>query len=654
MPIYPSEPGFRDEGSEGNSPLHSSISQLSSDLQSQHGCNTHQQESSILEAPFEDTWKTVHHTLGECRLGSQVSQQLQSSVKMASTVEVERMLSEISGIPDVSVYHTPTLLDTPDSMITSGPSSEPNSEICEVGALNLNLDMGFGVWDPFDINPGIPISPDLPYSGFSCPEGWEGSEMLFLDNSEHSLDQPHRLKHDPQTWALNTYNKEGGSHESPPFTHSRSDQTAGIESGRLDAENVKSLSGEDTGGTSIKSSTPWSADESTATSDYEDDITYDTSDDILKPLVESLLKKLLSTYSSYTPSRKRTEGETEKQCNTGVPGSVLSDPTGKQTVANDQCSRGSNTTKRKRQEISQNSDGEDGDEGELPPKKRVIPPKEDALLACPFAKWKPLSYQSCYKYIMKDIRRVKQHLRRNHKRPLHCPTCWDTFKLEEAFYSHIKDRTCLPQPERAIEGMTASQQEHLEGKVDRKLSKSDQWYSIFSTLFQDSPRPKSAYLESDLSAELLDFQRFMASDGLEIVEQTVHEQIPATLIPQAEEIMAFSQALFQQAIPEILKKYETTRPHNSSPDSGYGSICLSSSGLSILDEHSVNEGTRLGPVCETIQKSVSLEDHSAIFGPSDLLIPNNNIPNSQELMTEIDDFLGMNMSWDEGAMLDIL
>ncbi|KAI1161388.1 hypothetical protein F5B18DRAFT_628405 [Nemania serpens] len=253
---------------------------------------------------------------------------------------------------------------------------------------------------------------------------------------------------------------------------------------------------------------------------------------------------------------------------------------------------------------------------------------------------------------MKDIRRVKQHLRRGHKKPLHCPTCWETFKTEETFYSHIRGRSCLPQPNRALEGVTSTQQEHLDRKVDRKLSRSDQWYSIFSILFPDSPRPSSAYMESDLSAELLDFQKFMATDGLEIVERTAHEQIPASLIPQTEEIVTFSQLLFQQAIPEILKKYEATRQHNNSPDSGYDSLNIPSSSHSMPDEQKVDEGTRMEPNFETIYpilEDPSLADHTTSCSPDDLPFSDYNVLIFEEGMMGMEEFHCSDTTWNEGV-----
>lgn len=200
----------------------------------------------------------------------------------------------------------------------------------------------------------------------------------------------------------------------------------------------------------------------------------------------------------------------------------------------------------------------------------------------------------------------------------YCPKCWQTFNSEESRDGHIRTDSCFSQEQQAaapvlLPGVTAAQQEQLDRRVDKKLSKADQWFSMYAILFPDCPRPRSPYVESDLSAELLSFQRFMGAEGLAIVEQTAREHISVNvsrdlqqqqqqqLLPypqqyqqqqqeqeQEQQLVEFSHTLFQHAIPRILQRYEATRLNNnnnnhhnnsnninimaaSSSDSGYGS-----------------------------------------------------------------------------------
>ncbi|KAI1332756.1 hypothetical protein F5Y16DRAFT_356417 [Xylariaceae sp. FL0255] len=333
-------------------------------------------------------------------------------------------------------------------------------------------------------------------------------------------------------------------------------------------------------------STTTSESDSTASSDYEDDIEPNWIVEHLKTLIPILIEELLGEFFN-RQSRSISEfGAAHRQYH-GTSATGSGSYTNGLNATNYSQSNESNSVKRKRTNSSQSPDEENGeDEVPDPPTKKQRVAAEDMLMACPFSKWKPLSYSCCYKYIMKDIRRVKQHLRRYHKRPLHCPICWQTFSAsdEEGFYSHIQSRSCEPRPRVDLEGVTATQQENLERRVDRRLSKSDQWYSVFSILFPNSPLPASPYLEASLSAELLSFQKFMAVDGLQIVEQTAREHVPNDLTPQAEEIVAFSQLLFQQAIPKILQMYETARPYDNSPDSGYGTTVSNNSSNRCSDQ----------------------------------------------------------------------
>ncbi|KAJ8130717.1 hypothetical protein O1611_g2909 [Lasiodiplodia mahajangana] len=606
----------------------------------------HSQNSLISPTPIN----SLHPAQGRLsREWLQSSQQPQGSENMLYPFEPTELLRGISDLPNggdstvmgMAAYRALSPTDTPDSMVTS-------LTLASLSELNSSPEV-------------TPPMNERDVHGVYC----EDSELAFNQSFDEwfPLDQTGQYEQNSQPSALNFNNKAGKLPEPSPIAQSLNFLTSGFHEeepagrkqlSRLNMDDIKPPLGESTDGSSLSNSTPWSADESTTPSDYGDDIAFETTGDILEPLIEPLLQKLLSAFSCYTLSRKHGEGQAKESNNSGVPKSTTLVATGKQTAAVYQHPRNSNSAKRKRQDLSQNSgNGEDDDEDEdLPPRKRTEPFKEDGLLACPFAKWKPLSYHSCHKYIMKDIRRVKQHLRRSHKRPLHCPTCWENFKVEETFYAHIGGRSCLPQPKTELEGVTATQQEHLERKVDRKLSRSDQWYSIFLILFPDSPRPRSAYLESDLSAELLDFQKFMAKDGLDIVEQTVHEQIPASLIPQTEELVTFSQALFQQAIPEILKKYEATRPHNSSPDSGYASLSLSSGSHSILDKPKVDELMGMEPIFETINptpEGPALADYVPSCASNYMQASDYNLPDFLESTMGFEQFFGSDPTWGEGV-----
>ncbi|KAI1803065.1 hypothetical protein F4811DRAFT_572379 [Daldinia bambusicola] len=330
--------------------------------------------------------------------------------------------------------------------------------------------------------------------------------------------------------------------------------------------------------------------DSTNSSDFEDELNY-VDHGVLQPLRPLIIDELLETFF-------KTLSLSRYKLNEAPSGSTASRPQCCKTAQKQSEPASKNATtssrgKRRRKYSDQHQSGdedEDEDEDRNPKKRpRLDRPVEvqPTFWACPFSKWKPLSYRKCCQYILKDISRVKQHLRRYHERPPYCPVCWEVFP-EDGFESHIQSRSCSPRPKADLEGVTSAQQKQLERRSDKQLTKPKQWYAIYDILFPGQKHPKSPYLESDLSSELLTFQVFMATDGLQIVQRAAREHIPHDLMPLQGEVLAFSQTLFQQAIPQILRRYDATRPVHDTPeipkkpglspargndcDSGYGTL----------------------------------------------------------------------------------
>ncbi|KAI0879512.1 hypothetical protein GGS24DRAFT_573 [Hypoxylon argillaceum] len=137
---------------------------------------------------------------------SGMAPQAVGSSPMARTIDPQELFAGVTGLEmggggailDMNVYRALTSHDTPESSKES-TSSEQNSDVSEGVALNLKLDMGFDVWDPFgfssapmgvnmDLGKGDDM-PGLPYSSFA----WEDVEPDFdkpfvLDTSYFSLD----------------------------------------------------------------------------------------------------------------------------------------------------------------------------------------------------------------------------------------------------------------------------------------------------------------------------------------------------------------------------------------------------------------------------------------------------------------------------------
>ncbi|OTA92481.1 hypothetical protein M434DRAFT_396449 [Hypoxylon sp. CO27-5] len=385
---------------------------------------------------------------------------------------------------------------------------------------------------------------------------------------------------------------------------------------------------------SIINSSPVTEYDSIISSEFEGDAT-GIDQSLLQPFTSIILDELLRIYflgrsPLWRECPKSTQsGESTSQPKDHAPGLKQGSDT----------NRGSNIPilgKRKRRESDGQHSEDEGDEDQRRSNKPVLKSSEEVqsiFWACPFSKWRPLTYHKCQQYILKDISRVKQHLRRYHERPRYCPVCWEVFREDDKFETHIQGRHCSPQPKVDIEGVSSAQQKQLERRSDKQLSKPEQWYAIYETLFPGQPRPDNPYIESDLSAELISFQKFMATEGLPIVESKARENIPAHLFPHEDELLLFSQVLFQQAVPEILRKYEGTRPKNNNlrvheerpqtelplyhidPEFGFGIITPASMDVPVANDAYRNP--RTGPDALPIQ-STTFDTSNLSFNSSSL------------------------------------
>ncbi|KAK3381245.1 hypothetical protein B0H63DRAFT_475166 [Podospora didyma] len=125
------------------------------------------------------------------------------------------------------------------------------------------------------------------------------------------------------------------------------------------------------------------------------------------------------------------------------------------------------------------------------------------LLACPFYKHNSMRYVSCVRLRLTRVRDVKQHLVRRHRRPMHCPVCGVTFDDSASWDEHILARSCVQRPGGfSIEGVTETQSTALARRVNRSLDEASQWFSIWTILFPDSPRPSSPYLSNHFEETL--------------------------------------------------------------------------------------------------------------------------------------------------------
>ncbi|KAL2110605.1 hypothetical protein VUR80DRAFT_944 [Thermomyces stellatus] len=122
-----------------------------------------------------------------------------------------------------------------------------------------------------------------------------------------------------------------------------------------------------------------------------------------------------------------------------------------------------------------------GDEGKL-------------TFACPFYKHDPITHRWClFRHTSTKTNHVKQHLRRRHLAPRHCPICGQRFNTEEESVDHIRRRGCVGQ-EFHYDGLTEHQEEELN-KIPRSETPKERWYRMWDIIFPGETRPASPYVK---------------------------------------------------------------------------------------------------------------------------------------------------------------
>ncbi|KAL3305704.1 HET and ankyrin domain protein [Colletotrichum asianum] len=121
--------------------------------------------------------------------------------------------------------------------------------------------------------------------------------------------------------------------------------------------------------------------------------------------------------------------------------------------------------------------------------KTVTPAKK--VFACLYEKREPLGTNNCSKLGFSNIPHLKQHLKRCHYRPVHCPVCGKTFKDRDTCDGHIKERDCKP-GELPV-GISEDVQNRIEQRRPPKMDKKGHWYLLWRYIFPLVPPPLSPF-----------------------------------------------------------------------------------------------------------------------------------------------------------------
>ncbi|KAM0247133.1 hypothetical protein ACHAP5_004212 [Fusarium lateritium] len=163
---------------------------------------------------------------------------------------------------------------------------------------------------------------------------------------------------------------------------------------------------------------------------------------------------------------------------------------------------------------------DDGDDRRMPSRSKRPRKQEEAnlRLACPFYKFDPVKYRRCHSCKLQRNSYVKQHLLRSHMQPIHCDICLSVWPNEEKLREHRRAQQCVKRPYIAPEGITSDQKRKLQSRLgSRDRSESDQWFEIYTIVFPDSQKPKSAYLDGELSEDIESLREYMERRGTDIM-----------------------------------------------------------------------------------------------------------------------------------------
>lgn len=124
--------------------------------------------------------------------------------------------------------------------------------------------------------------------------------------------------------------------------------------------------------------------------------------------------------------------------------------------------------------------------------RNKIPNPHELPWACPLYKYDPIRHMGCLFHSLTESRHVKRHLLRHHKRPTHCPTCYECFSKKTECDEHIVNRVCgsCSEPEDWDRYIS----EDVRGQIDSVAG--GDWFAMWDIIYPNVPRPPTPFLES--------------------------------------------------------------------------------------------------------------------------------------------------------------
>ncbi|KAK1829900.1 hypothetical protein QBC39DRAFT_122608 [Podospora conica] len=169
-------------------------------------------------------------------------------------------------------------------------------------------------------------------------------------------------------------------------------------------------------------------------------------------------------------------------------------------------------------------DDEEEDQQNRDKRARITEPDTGTgpTLACPFWKDGPYGkHRSCYKFTLRRIRDVKQHLARKHTPTLYCQTCFEIYDNEDLLFAHVDLRRCQRVPGRRLDGIDPHTDRVLRRRANPAHSIEEQWFTLWDVLFPGKRRPFSPYIDESLSTDLRNFSEYFQNHSDDALDEMI-------------------------------------------------------------------------------------------------------------------------------------
>ncbi|KAH6898092.1 hypothetical protein B0T10DRAFT_555429 [Thelonectria olida] len=252
------------------------------------------------------------------------------------------------------------------------------------------------------------------------------------------------------------------------------------------------------------------------------------------------------------------------------------------TVTNPVCSSGSSrisqetsgSSKRSREGNdmfrASDDDGRGGDHKKF--KRASLPEGFNApMFACPFYRRNPTKHmkpRSCGGPGWPSIHRLKEHIYRCHKLPIHCPRCGVEFSSQSLLRGHQRlPEGCAVQLVNLPEGID-KEQEMLLRKKQKKGSEEEKWMDAYRILFPDEdgdliPTPyydnsQVPEMERQREDALTQYERFQRRELLRVVRNLLEESVSGLAGPLEDQLRGQLVGIIRKAQSEVFLSYRSS------------------------------------------------------------------------------------------------